>query len=671
MKPLLVIIAVIAVAALPCAAQNAVPFVNQPLIPASVAPGGAGFTLTVNGTGFVSGSTVNWNGSPRTTTFISGSQVTANILATDIATATTASITVFSPAPGGGTSNVVFLPVRESSTFVSLNTSNFEPELATNVLAAADFNNDGKQDLAVATDNVNSYLIQILLGNGDGTFTQSAEYTLSRPPFGLLIADLNGDGNLDLVATDLVDSQNNQAFGVFLGNGDGTFQQPVLYDNNAACCHAALVDINRDGNLDVVALYDNLLCVSLGNGNGSFQPANCTNNLPEQFNYFAVGDLNADGKLDLAMTGQSGNGSYYLGILLGNGNGTFQTAQLTTLTNYPEGITTADFNGDGILDLAVADNGDSVVLLFLGNGDGTFRTPSRLPVPLEPFGVSAADMNGDGKLDLVVGDYGYALASLSILLGNGDGTFQNYADYDALYSGFSAIADFNGDGRLDIAAPNYLGGVAVMLQDNGTTAMLSSKSVDFATQLVGAVSQPKLVTLTNVGTTPLTISNISVSQYFSELNNCRTVQPNGSCRIATYFTPTTTGTLIGYIAIADNGGGSPQLINLSGVATIVSLSPSSLNFGDQKVGTVSKSQNVTLTNEGNSNLDISKIGIGGANASDFSEVNACASKIAAGGSCTITVLFHPNAQGAASATLEVEDNGGGSPQKVPLSGTGT
>src|SRR5580698_1013191 len=150
------------------AAQNPTPFVNQPLIPASVAPGGAGFTLTINGTGFVSGSAVNWNGSPRTTAFISSSQVTASILSSDIATATTASVTVVSPAPGGGASNIVFLPVREPSSFVSLNATTLGfPLTNPDYLAISDFNKDGNQDMAVSLNTSGqAYVIQILLGNG-------------------------------------------------------------------------------------------------------------------------------------------------------------------------------------------------------------------------------------------------------------------------------------------------------------------------------------------------------------------------------------------------------------------------------------------------------------------------------------------------------------------------
>src|SRR5436309_167461 len=104
---------------------NPVPLINQPLVPDAIAPGGAGFTLTVNGTGFVSGSVLNWNGSARATTFVNGSQVTAGILASDIATASTASVTVVNPSPGGGTSNVVLFPITLPSFSVTLSRSDY------------------------------------------------------------------------------------------------------------------------------------------------------------------------------------------------------------------------------------------------------------------------------------------------------------------------------------------------------------------------------------------------------------------------------------------------------------------------------------------------------------------------------------------------------------------
>src|SRR5579872_5975578 len=125
---------------------NPVPLINQPLVPDVVAPGGAGFTLTVNGTGFVASSAVNWNGSARTTTFVSGSELTASILASDIANFNTASVTVVNPGPGGGPSNAAFLEVKTPTSVISLNKSGYSVGSLPHSLTSADFNSDGKLD---------------------------------------------------------------------------------------------------------------------------------------------------------------------------------------------------------------------------------------------------------------------------------------------------------------------------------------------------------------------------------------------------------------------------------------------------------------------------------------------------------------------------------------------
>lgn len=659
------------------ATQNPTPFVNQPLIPASVAPGGAGFTLTVNGTGFVSGSTVNWNGSPRTTTFVSGSQVTASILSSDIASAATASVTVVSPAPGAGTSNVVFLPVREPATFVSLNAASFGAQLITEALTVGDFNKDGKQDMAVTLyDQVSgTYSVSILLGNGDGTFVQSAESPVYRNAEELLNADVNGDGNLDVIVPDLIDPRGNEGIGVLLGNGDGTFRQLAFYAANAYG-QAALGDFNHDGAIDVAIAdtqNDQGLCVFPGNGDGSFRPLICTETHPVQnLGSVTVGDFNSDGKLDVALTGLNGSNGVIV-IMLGNGDGTFQYTQ-TYPVNSAGYLTTADFNGDGKLDLAVTDYRNNQVVVFLGRGDGTFQTPTSFASVYGSYYVHGLDMNGDGKLDLVVwgGGFSNLWPSVSVLLGNGDGTFQDYTSYGASEVRDFSVGDFNNDGRLDVAVTNSnFNTITILTQDDGSVVGLSANKLTFPLQLLGTVSDPKLIVLTNTGSSAITISRIDIDANFSQLNNCKTVQPGHTCKIVVYFTPTLTGTLTGYLAIADNGGGSPQMVALSGIATIVSISPGRLDFGNWPVGHISTSQKVVVTNEGNGSMNITQIGIVGPNSKDFSEVNACPGKLAAGASCTISVIFHPSAKGARSATLGIVDSGGGSPQKVPLTGTGT
>jgi Abnormal spindle-like microcephaly-assoc'd, ASPM-SPD-2-Hydin len=145
-----------------------------------------------------------------------------------------------------------------------------------------------------------------------------------------------------------------------------------------------------------------------------------------------------------------------------------------------------------------------------------------------------------------------------------------------------------------------------------------------------------------------------------------------SCVIHVKFGPLgIPGTETGALTVIDNAPDGPQTGSLTGVGTVVSLSPTSLNFGDQGVGTTSSAQTVTLTNHGKGTLSISGARITGRNSGDFAQTNTCGSSVAAGSSCTFSVTFTPSATGSRTATLNIGDNGDGSPQMVALSGTGT
>jgi FG-GAP-like repeat len=192
---------------------NPVPLINNPLSPTSVAPGGPGFTLTVNGTGFVTGATIKWNGTALTTSFVSASQLTAGVPASDIASAGSAWVTVTNPAPGGGTSLPAFLRMASPDTspsFVSYiqGTPFNHPGISS--MITGDFNSDGKLDLAFLGDTAtptgnNSFSVCIELGNGDGSFQSPVCSPVRQPatggqqdPGSIVAGDFNGDGKLDL-----------------------------------------------------------------------------------------------------------------------------------------------------------------------------------------------------------------------------------------------------------------------------------------------------------------------------------------------------------------------------------------------------------------------------------------------------------------------------------------
>jgi hypothetical protein len=137
------------------------------------------------------------------------------------------------------------------------------------------------------------------------------------------------------------------------------------------------------------------------------------------------------------------------------------------------------------------------------------------------------------------------------------------------------------------------------------------------------------------------------------------------------FKPTTIGALTGTVSISDNAAGSPQKVPLTGTGTYVQLTPARLSFSNQPVGTTSLAKSITLSNKGSVAVSITNVAIVGVNAGDFSQTNTCGTTVASGASCFIKIKFKPTATGARSAALSVSDNGGGSPQKVGLTGTGT
>jgi hypothetical protein len=660
---------------------NATPLINLPLVPDAVAPGSSGFTLTVNGTGFVSGSTINWNGSALPTTFVGASQLTATVSASEVATAGTASVTVVSPAAGGGASGPAFFQVAPSLAgldMVALNTSIAD---LPDSMAAGDFNGDGKLDLVVtnrdATHGGNSNGT-VFLGNGDGTFQTGVDYevgkTKSSSPRQVIVADFNNDGKPDVAIADSGDN----GIAVMLGNGDGTFQTFKQYPAGLGAGGLVAGDFNGDGKLDLAAfdMGTGGVAILLGNGDGTFQKDQTSGTTGQGPYSVVTGDFNGDGKLDLAVADKTA-----VAVMLGNGDGTFQKAVKYKSPFANGAMATADFNADGKLDLALTGQpigGFPALAVLLGNGDGTFQTYKEYAADgLGGSGIAVGDFNADGKLDVA---FALDTGSADVFLGNGDGTFQKSRSFSALASGGdSAIAagDFNGDGCLEVAlgADASAGTLSAMLGTLAPVVALGSTFLNFGAVTLGTVSPTQHDTITNTGSAALDITSVTLSgsTEFGDTNSCpSSLQPAATCSVGVIFKASVGGSTAGTLTIADSATGSPQTVSLTATAIPVGLSPSTLSFGSLKVGTSSPPQTITLTNVRNTPLEILGVLLEGSNTGSFTETNNCPSgNLAGGGSCTITVTFTPQATGSLSADVGVQYAAIGTPGGVPLSGTGS
>jgi hypothetical protein len=531
-------------------------------------------------------------------------------------------------------------------------------------IAVGDFNRDGKLDLVVADVG-----LQVFLGNGDGTFQLPANYTAGGAPLSVVAADLNHDGNLDLVSVGF-----EHTVSILLGNGDGTFQRPKNYMATSSPLVVAVGDVNNDGFPDLVFLDSPYISIMLGNGDGTFQPVT---DLSTPYSPFAlgVGDFNGDHKLDLAVGGQGLNNPFEVEILLGNGDGTFQEAGDYSVGFFAESIAVADFTGTGKLDMAVASE-FGLLTVFLGNGDGTFAPGVEYAPPNHSSSwVVAADLNGDGILDLAVAGPGFLgfQSGVNILTGNGDGTFQPGILYRVGANARAvAIGDFNGDRQPDLAATDILYNHFFSMLNTGTVGFSPTVPLKFPPRIVGSASAPKFVVLTNNGTTPLSLFSMSVQGQFSFQSTCgKSVPPLGQCRITVTFNPLDIGTSEGVVSIASSASSKPQVIELTGEGTVLSLSPRQLGFPPQRVGTKSLPLVLSVTNVGSSAVTFRNISTGGLNLTDFSQQNNCSSHALGGGeTCQVSVTFKPIQSGERTADIVLQDSGGGT-QTAPLRGSGT
>jgi hypothetical protein len=346
-------------------------------------------------------------------------------------------------------------------------------------VAIADVNKDGHLDLVTAdAGNAGGGGISVLLGNGNGTFQAPVFYSdvlngsgVGLQANGVAIADLNGDGNLDVVTAAQVGAVN-----VFLGNGDGTFKPAVSYPVPYATT-IAIADLNGKQDLIVADFVESTTWVLLGNGDGTFKPgvAYATDQGDQGL---AVADFNKDGKLDFAV---GSNWGLFMTVALGNGDGTFRAGR-----NYGfvEGyavnqIAAGDLRNDGNLDIVEADPSNAAVHVMLGSPHGVLGAPSSISICGWPWWVAVGDVNGDGKPDLVAiaganSGCGVGDNSVAVLLGNGNGTFQAPVYYSIgnnttnnSAGAVVALAALRTTRRLDIVVSNDDGSLSVLLNQGG------------------------------------------------------------------------------------------------------------------------------------------------------------------------------------------------------------
>jgi hypothetical protein len=331
----------------------------------------------------------------------------------------------------------------------------------------ADINGDGRLDVIVANQGAGS--IGVLLGNGAGGLLAATSFPGPAQPVNLALGDFNGDGRLDVAVADATGGL------VSVGNGDGTFGAATTYPGFSTAVGVATADLDGDGVLDLVVTFQGGTGVAVlrGNGNGTFQAK--VDYAVGGFMFDPVlADMNGDGRLDLVA---ARNSTGEVVVLPGTGAATFGAAQAFPVGNGPTAIGVVDLNGDGILDIAVANSsgGANTLSILLGVGNGTFLPQSTLATA-DPLGIVTADFDRDGRVDLAASSR--IANQVLVFKGNGDGTFAAGIPFAVGAQPYGlAAADMDGDGRLDIVVANRSGNSVGVLLNTTSVVPLAPTAV--------------------------------------------------------------------------------------------------------------------------------------------------------------------------------------------------
>jgi hypothetical protein len=368
-------------------------------------------------------------------------------------------------------------------------------------IVLADFDNDGKADVAIA--NAGSNNVAVLINQGGGTLGTPMLYPVGQKPAVIIAEDLNGDNNLDLV----VANEDSGNISVLLGAGGGMFRDAVSYPTGRGARSLVAKDFNNDRipDLAVANHQENTVSILLGNGNGTFRNGGTLSAAGRPYGITA-GDYNRDGKMDIAVATLDLD---RISVFLGRGDGTFNDPSSFPSGARPTALVTADFNGDDNLDLAVTNSGDEGVAVLLGNGAGAFAAPAQYETGADPRYLAVGDFNLDGFPDLAVSNF--ADETVAVLINRGDGTFGESTDFDLGLGPTSvAVGDFFNNGAgLDMAVVLSTDNTLTTFENLNRDFPCSAPALHFA-QFANGDNVSSLLTLVNPASTTAARGEIEI-----------------------------------------------------------------------------------------------------------------------------------------------------------------